>query len=62
MPKTMKFTAEFEIDEVWVADGFKPDDEWAQDIIENALPFAHSHEVAGRILKIKTKPEPTNAA
>lgn len=51
MPKTFKWTVEFEIDETWVADGFEMTDERANDMIQNALGWATSSEVKARVLK-----------
>ena len=46
-----KWTVEFSVDPVWVADGFEIDDGRAKAMIEAALPWATEHETSARVLK-----------
>lgn len=42
----LKWTAEIEIEQVWIQDGLKlTEDHLKQIILEKLLPFAHSHEI-----------------
>ena len=53
--KTFKWVVEFEVTENWVEDGFDIDEDRAQDMIANALPFAYGHELKAKVIKA---PEP----
>jgi hypothetical protein len=46
-----KWTVEFEVDAVWVEDGFNLDGARAQNMIENALPWAHDNEIKAHVIK-----------
>lgn len=50
-----KWTVEFEVDELWVADGFELDDERAADMLLNDLRFARGDEVAAKVIKSPDK-------
>ena len=50
MAKPYKWTIEIEIDPVWVADGFEPDDDWVCDMLMRELSSATGDEVRGRII------------
>jgi hypothetical protein len=47
---TFRWTVEFEVDELWVADGFNLTAERAKDMIERALPHSYAPETAARII------------
>ena len=49
--KTFKWVVEFEVTENWVEDGFNIDQDRANDIIANALPFANGAEFKATVLK-----------
>lgn len=51
MPKTFKWTVEFEVPEEWVADGFDLDGDRALDMLNWALPSAGSDGLAVDVLK-----------
>ena len=51
MAKTFKWTVEFEVDEVWVADGFEPTDLHFHDMLSSWLSFATPDEISAKILK-----------
>lgn len=52
MGKKVKWVVEFEVDPVWIADGFDLTEERALSLLENALPYAHSEaELGARIIK-----------
>lgn len=54
MAKKFKWTVEFEVDEVWVADGFDMDDEVAQAMISKWLSYSYPWETGARIVKSPT--------
>lgn len=45
-----KWTVEFEVDEIWVADGFDLDAERAEAMLMNDLTFAEGHEVSAKVI------------
>ncbi len=47
----LKWTIEISVDEIWVADGFNPDDRQVQDAVETMLPFAKDGEVIAKVTK-----------
>jgi len=49
--KTFKWVVEFEVIETWVEDGFDIDEDRAQDMLANALPFAYGHELKAKVIK-----------
>ena len=49
--KTFKWVVKFEVTENWVEDGFNIDQDRANDIIANALPFANGAEFKATVLK-----------
>ena len=51
--KKEKFTwiVEFEVDKIWVADGFDPSSNDFKDMLWNNLSYAYSHEIYARIVK-----------
>lgn len=49
-PSRFKWTVEFEVDEVWVADGFNLDDERAQEMLLVDLGYARPHEVSAKVI------------
>jgi len=51
MKTKFKWTVEFEIDPVWVADGFNLTDENANLMILSFLSFARSDEVNAKVIK-----------
>ena len=52
----LKFTVEFEVSPVWIADGFDMTDERAQMMLESALPYANSEtELRARVVKKPSK-------
>lgn len=51
-PKFYKWTVEFEVESVWVADGFDLTDERALDMLSSALPYAHiDSELRAKVIK-----------
>ena len=52
----LKYTAEFWVDESWVADGFDLTDERAKEMLNGTLPYAHGSELHARVTKAP-KPE-----
>lgn len=50
-----KWVVEFEVDEVWVADGFNLTKERAEDMIFNDLGYADVTEIKVKILKSPDK-------
>lgn len=51
MPKTFKWTVEFEVSENWVADGFTLTDERALAMLANDLSYAYGHELGAKVIK-----------
>lgn len=51
MAKKFKWTVEFTVDEIWVADGFDLTDDRARDMIASDLAWAQGSEVAAKVLK-----------
>jgi hypothetical protein len=49
--KTFKWVVEFEVTENWVEDGFDIDEDRAQDMLANALPYAYGHELKAKVIK-----------
>jgi hypothetical protein len=49
-PQRFKFTIEFDVAEVWIADGFDLTDSRAQDLLRNALPWCYDSEVGARVI------------
>lgn len=45
-----KWVIEIEVDDMWVADGFDPDDRWVEEMMQRELSLAYGHEVGGRII------------
>jgi len=57
----LKWTVEFEVDEIWVEDGFNLTDERALDMLANDLRFANMNtELGARVIKAP-KPEKLRA-
>ena len=50
--KTFKWVVEFEVTENWVEDGFDIDEDRAQDMLANALPYAYGHELKTKVIKV----------
>ncbi len=51
VPKRFKWTVEFEVDALWVADGFDLDDERALEILGSELGYAcMSTELAAKVI------------
>jgi hypothetical protein len=48
---TFKWVVEFEVTENWVEDGFDIDEDRAQDMLANALPYAYGHELKAKVIK-----------
>lgn len=46
-----KWVVEFEIDEVWVADGFEMTDERANAMIQSEIGYAYDYEAKAKVLK-----------
>ncbi len=55
MGKKFKWTVEFTVDEIWVADGFDLDESRAEDMLSNDLSCATSSEMSAKIIKAPTK-------
>lgn len=51
MKKSYKWVVEFEIDPIWVADGFNLDEERALQMLSHDLEYAYSCELGAKILK-----------
>jgi hypothetical protein len=51
MKKTFKWTVEFEVDEIWVADGLNLDDGRALEMLANDLVHAYEHEIRAKVVK-----------
>lgn len=49
-PGFQRFVMVFDVSDTWIADGFDPDDEGAQRMIEARLPHARGTEVRGAML------------
>jgi hypothetical protein len=49
--KTFKWVVEFEVTETWVEDGFNIDEDRAQDMLANALPYAYGSELKATVIK-----------
>ena len=49
--KTFKWVVEFEVTETWVEDGFDINEDRAQDMLANALPYAYGHELKAKVIK-----------
>jgi hypothetical protein len=49
--KTFKWVVEFEVTENWVEDGFDIDEDRAQDMLANALPYAYGYELKAKVIK-----------
>jgi hypothetical protein len=49
--KTFKWVVEFEVTKTWVEDGFNIDEDRAQDMIANALPYAYGNELKAKVIK-----------
>ena len=49
--KTFKWVVKFEVTETWVEDGFDIDEDRAQDMLANALPYAYGHELKAKVIK-----------
>lgn len=46
-----KWTVEFEVADVWVADGFDLDNDRAQEMLEQHIGWAYSHELRAKVIK-----------
>lgn len=46
-----KWTVEIEVNEVWVADGFEVTAGRLQDMLQEAIGFAHDNETRVRVIK-----------
>lgn len=55
--RRFKWTVEFEVDEVWIADGFNITDQRALDMLSNDLQFANIGTELGA--KVLSAPDPT---
>lgn len=53
----LKWTVEFEVDDIWVADGFRLTDELAKKMIETELPHCYDGETAARVIKHPSEEE-----
>lgn len=52
MPKKkFKWVVEFEVDEIWVGDGFDPDNDDMKQMLATRLPFADGSELKAKLLK-----------
>jgi hypothetical protein len=49
--KTFKWIVEFEVAETWVEDGFDINQDRANEIIADALPFANDSEIKATVLQ-----------
>jgi hypothetical protein len=49
--KTFKWVVEFEVTKNWVEDGFEINENKAQDMIANALPYAYGNELKATVIK-----------
>jgi hypothetical protein len=47
----LKWTVEFEVDEIWVEDGFDLDDDRALAMLANDLRFAFVEEIGAKVVK-----------
>lgn len=50
MSKKFKWTVEFEVDKVWVADGFELTNDRAKAMIEHQLGYAYPHETKAKVI------------
>jgi hypothetical protein len=50
-----KWVVEFEVTELWVADGFNITQGRAIDMIANALPYASGAEFSAKVIKSSTE-------
>jgi len=57
MGNKLKWTVEFEVDKSWVEDGFDLTNEFAQNMIESALPFAYSDELSAKVISSPNEEE-----
>jgi len=48
-----RFTVQFEVDGVWIDDGFNLTDELAHEMLWNVLQFAHEHELKAKVVNVK---------
>lgn len=46
-----KWVVEFEVDQVWVADGFNLNDDSAFEMLNERLGYAYEHELSARVIK-----------
>lgn len=53
--KKYKWTVEISVDDCWVADGFDMDDEKAQDMLADFMPYAHGSEIKAKVIKRPAK-------
>lgn len=53
--KRYKWTVEFEVDAVWVADGFDMTDERALDMLAHDLGYATSDELGAKVKKAPSR-------
>jgi hypothetical protein len=49
--KFYKWTVEFEVNAVWVADGFEMTDDQARSMLAHRLAFAHGSELKASVIK-----------
>jgi len=56
----LKWLVEFEIDEVWINDGFRLTNEVAQEMIDNAIPWGIPGENKGKVIKAPIEEEIQN--
>lgn len=48
--RRFKWVVEFEVDEVWVADGFEITNDVAAEMIEKRLGYANDSEISARVI------------
>ena len=51
MPKSYKWTVQFEVSENWIDDGFNITDKTALRMLEEYLPYAYGHELNAKVIK-----------
>lgn len=49
------WTVRFEVDEVWVADGFNLTDERALEMLQSDLQWADDHELTAKVIRAPSR-------
>lgn len=52
-----KWVCEIEVEDTWLADGFRLTDERLKRMIENEIEYAHGYETAARVISGPTPEE-----